>query len=431
MLNRANFDIDELAPAAKPPAEESDSFWENREGIPWERDLLVLFVRNQIRVGWAMPVLAALFTIVNVMWLPFTHVATWLAAAAGCQAIQFFLCKQYLQNQGEGHSHGEWIGMLAASELLVASCWSAPLYSFWDNVGELQHFYLIFTIMAAIGVRIMIAANFMPIVIAGTGFMACSVAVRCILQDDPVYAAVGAVTLALEIFFIQVAVRLQETARDMLIFRAQKERLITRLKTEKRVADQRAPARRGCEPGQVAVPRDHEPRAAHAAQRHSGLFGNPQPRDVRAAWRSDLQDLCRRHPQFRPLPAHAHQRHSRSVAHRSWPARSSGRTCFTAQSIQKAVHVVEMRLRQKHQTLDIEVAPDLPKVMADERALQQIWLNLLSNATKFTPQDGQISITAQRAESGRLLLASPIRDPASPRAILQWLPARSAAAPTP
>lgn len=54
------------------------------------------------------------------------------------------------------------------------------------------------------------------------------------------------------------------------------------------------------------------------------------------------------------------------------------------------------------------VASDLPSIIADERSVRQILLNLLSNAIRFTPQGGQIIISAYRHQPDEILLR--IRD---------------------
>ncbi|WP_085552647.1 sensor histidine kinase [Azospirillum agricola] len=53
---------------------------------------------------------------------------------------------------------------------------------------------------------------------------------------------------------------------------------------------------------------------------------------------------------------------------------------------------------QKGIGLAASMEPELPDLLADERALRQILLNLLSNAVKFTPAGGHIVVTADRAE---------------------------------
>jgi PAS domain S-box-containing protein len=57
--------------------------------------------------------------------------------------------------------------------------------------------------------------------------------------------------------------------------------------------------------------------------------------------------------------------------------------------------------------LGTAIDPALPRLRGDQRALRQILLNLVSNAIKFTPQGGQVTIAARADASG---LALRVRD---------------------
>jgi two-component system, cell cycle sensor histidine kinase PleC len=64
--------------------------------------------------------------------------------------------------------------------------------------------------------------------------------------------------------------------------------------------------------------------------------------------------------------------------------------------------LMESRAAQKHQSLKIEIAPDTPLVLADERAFRQMLLNLLSNAVKFTQDGGHIVVAGRGHPDGSL-----------------------------
>ena len=63
--------------------------------------------------------------------------------------------------------------------------------------------------------------------------------------------------------------------------------------------------------------------------------------------------------------------------------------------VEDAVRLMRNRSETSGLTVSIELPPNLPEVQADYRALKQVLLNLLSNALKFTPRGGRVTIKAE------------------------------------
>ncbi|MFL5169800.1 MAG: ATP-binding protein [Microvirga sp.] len=63
-------------------------------------------------------------------------------------------------------------------------------------------------------------------------------------------------------------------------------------------------------------------------------------------------------------------------------------------------HMLNLRAKAKNQTIREMIDPTLPRLWADERALRQIVLNVLSNAIKFTPPGGEIAVKVGWTSSG-------------------------------
>jgi signal transduction histidine kinase len=66
----------------------------------------------------------------------------------------------------------------------------------------------------------------------------------------------------------------------------------------------------------------------------------------------------------------------------------------------------ETQAAHKRQKLTCEGEPDLPVIAADYNRLVQALMNLIGNAIKFTPEDGEIEVRAGRTDGGVLISVS-------------------------
>jgi PAS domain S-box-containing protein len=70
-------------------------------------------------------------------------------------------------------------------------------------------------------------------------------------------------------------------------------------------------------------------------------------------------------------------------------------------AIEEVCGIMQPHADLKHQVLTTDVAPGTGLCVADHQRLHQILLNLLSNAIKFTPDAGQITVSARRIAGTR------------------------------
>ncbi len=398
-LSRDNAFADvELAKAAKKSRFE-DSM-PSEEEIPWQADLLETFLHNQLKLAPTMPVVAVLLSLTVASWNNISTALCWLIGAVGSNLIQLFLCKLYFKAERSRTEQRDWIGMIAASELLQGIFWVIPLFFFWTNADPKQGAFLVAAIMAVTALRFLVVNNFMPILVAGTGFMTVGVAMRCLLEQDTVFYSLGAILILLEAFFLYVARQLQETARDKVIFRKQKDALIEELKSAR---------------NQAEAERD---KAENANQAKTAFLAN-MSHELRTPLNAILGfSEILQHELFGPLTNHAYKDYAGDI-------NSSGRYLLGLindildisrieagrrdiqeepidlfEPLDHALNLLEINAGLKKIAVTISVADDLPKVLGDLRAIQQIAINLLTNAIKFTPRTGKVQMVAERLANG-------------------------------
>jgi PAS domain S-box-containing protein len=72
--------------------------------------------------------------------------------------------------------------------------------------------------------------------------------------------------------------------------------------------------------------------------------------------------------------------------------------------IESVVRIVAERADREGLTLETTLDESLPPIVADERMVRQMLLNLLSNASKFTHEGGRIELVSRRNEAGQIVL---------------------------
>jgi PAS domain S-box-containing protein len=74
-----------------------------------------------------------------------------------------------------------------------------------------------------------------------------------------------------------------------------------------------------------------------------------------------------------------------------------------AVAVRNIDNMVKVLLSKKNISLESNIPSDLPVVIADQTKFKQIIYNLVSNAIKFTPEGGKVTITAWSADNGSTL----------------------------
>jgi two-component system cell cycle sensor histidine kinase PleC len=79
--------------------------------------------------------------------------------------------------------------------------------------------------------------------------------------------------------------------------------------------------------------------------------------------------------------------------------------CAIAQLVGEALPMVAPRIEEKRQKVDVRIQRRIPQLELDVRRMKQILINLLSNASKFTPEEGKITLAARGNKDGGVTIA--------------------------
>lgn len=381
----------------------------------FEYEMLSIFARNELSAAFTITGLSAIFSIASMFWAPVLQAIMWLFIVIGSKVIQLELCRRFQNTPRDEINLRLWRRRLFASELISGFAWAGfALIGFdtvQDGMPEFQfssYVFLFAALIVVLAIRMTFASTVIPILYAGTIPMTVAVVARLLMRPESFYLALALMAIGVHIYFIFLARGLNSTALAMLEFRAQKDDLIAELEEEKSVSDE---ARRRAESANMAKSRflatmSHELRTPlNAIMGFSevmktetlGPISNPTYKDYAASIHDSgrhLLNLINEILDLSRIEAGRYELHEEPI-----------RLTDVAED---CCRLLKLRSDSKGLTIVEDLDFSLPQVWADQRAIRQVCLNLISNALKFTPKGGRVTVSVWPAIDGGQILS--VRD---------------------
>lgn len=387
----------------------------------FEHELLTMFARNEIRAAVTMPALSLIISLASMFWAPKYQAWIWLLLVVFTKAALLWQCGKLLADPDGAQNIAKWRRKFFVAELLTGLSWAGfvvvgadfaqVFHALGFTVAQVPHVlpsslefssnvFVFATLIVVLAVRMTFAATVIPILYAGTIPMTVAVSIRLILLQDPFYMALAAMGVGVHLYFIWLARGLNQTAVERLKFRAQKDLLIAALEEEKAISEE---ARRRAEAANNSKSRflatmSHELRTplnaimGFSEVMHAevlGPIGSARYKDYAGTIHESGRHLLNLINEILDL--------SRIEAGKYELSEERVRLADVMDDCQR---ILKLRAEAKGLEMIENAAVDLPPVWADQRAMRQICLNLMSNALKFTPKGGRITVTIDAAPCG-------------------------------
>ncbi len=384
----------------------------SQTGLERAFDYELLRIYAQYRIGAGIPV--GLFALVLAggasFWIPPVAAAAWVLGVFVMIGLSSLLGRRFLRADPDAVKLARWQRRFVVCEALQGAVWSSMIGLGTAGGGT----FALFGLVIASAVATLIAATFPAAVVAAIGpLMLASLSLLVFTREMD---AVMLVTMACgaQIFFLGLAKRLYTSSVGALEMRAEKDAVFAELEQAKANSDE---ARRRAEEANLAKSRflatmSHELRTplnailGFSEVMKNEVFGAHAAPSYRE-YSTDIHDsgmhllnLINEILDLSRIEAGRYELNEEAVQ--------------LAHIVEECRHMMGLRAKAKAQVFHDFVDDSLPRIWVDERAMRQIVLNVLSNAVKFTPQGGEITIKVGWTSSGGQYVAVKDNGPGIP-----------------
>jgi two-component system cell cycle sensor histidine kinase PleC len=365
----------------------------------YEYELVRVFAQYHSGSAILLLALAAVIATVSSLWIPVAFATGWLVIAVVVTGTMLLLSQRFLATPVDEVRLLEWRRRFVLLELITGLTWALAVQSL-ALVEAGTNGFALFVVLIVTAVTASLSATIPPAAYAGLAPLAAIAIIIAASERNVNALMLLAMTGTAIAFFLMLATRLYSSALATIRSQAEKDAMFAELEQAKANSDE---ARRRAEEANLAKSRflatmSHELRTPLNAilgfsevmkNEVFGAHATPSYRDYSGDIHASGQHLLTLINEILDL--------SRIEAGRY---ELNEEAIELAHIVSECRHMLTLKAKAKNQLLREFIDPSLPRLWADERAGRQIVLNILSNAVKFTPQGGEITIKVGWTSSG-------------------------------
>jgi two-component system, cell cycle sensor histidine kinase PleC len=364
----------------------------------FDQELLRQYARTRISASYVVMLLVVATGLLFGFWMKPIPAAAWTCGMLCIHGAIMRTCLRFLAEPPTPALTRKWRTRFVLLDLLHGLCWMAILTH--PALEVVSDTVMMFLMLLVIAVSSMLAANLPIAALAATVPVTIAIALNFSMAGTFDKYVLAALALAAEGYFALLAHRLHSTTLATLEARAEKDALIGELEQAKSISDE---ARYRAEAANVAKSRflaqmSHELRTplnailGFSEVMKSEIFGAhavPVYKEYSADIHNSgvhLLNLINEILDLSRIEAGRYELNEEAMA--------------LVNVVADCHHLLKLRASSRGITIHEVFERGMPKIWADERAIRQIVLNLLSNSIKFTPQGGEIWLKVGWTASG-------------------------------
>jgi two-component system cell cycle sensor histidine kinase PleC len=370
----------------------------------FEPELMYRYAESNRNAFISMPLLAFAVAVVASGYVGFTVALWWFLITSLSHGLLSAICYRYMKAAHEEGLTPTWRWMFLVAQVLIAFCWSVfALYSCSSCTGQAANTYSTLqfaTIMVLQAITMIMSYGFGANLLVTSAPPTIVLSLRYLLTYDPAHMLMGAIVLGSQIFFSLMADRFKMSVISILAHKAEKETLIAELETAKSMSEE---ARRRAEEANLAKSRFLATMSHELRTPLNAILGFSEVMQAEV-----LGPIKNETYKEYVTDIHNSGKHLLNVINEILDLSriEAGRHELQEEPIRlvhvvsEAIHMVQLRAKNKGIILSSHYEDNLPQIWADERSVRQITLNLLSNALKFTPSGGNVWVKVGWTTSG-------------------------------